>query len=90
MTHPQLAAQAGPRPKRAKRTPAAEGQAWHSERPRLGQCSEQAFLADVCSFLQARLQRKVEADSFPDAILNGRRLDLFNLYKEVVRRGGYR
>ena len=32
----------------------------------------------------------MEVETFPDAILNGRPLDLFALYKEVVRRGGYR
>lgn len=26
---------------------------------------------------------------FPDAVLNGSKIDLFNLYREVVRRGGF-
>lgn len=33
---------------------------------------------------------EVNRDVFPDTILNGRQLDLFNLYKEVVKRGGIR
>ena len=77
------------RRKRRRRSAAAGTVAWKTSRPVLPQCTEKAFLTDLCDFMRERLDRNYDAESFPDAILNGRRLDLFNLYKEVVRRGGY-
>ena len=32
----------------------------------------------------------MDREKFPEAVLNGCQLDLFNLYKEVVSRGGFR
>eukprot|EP00249_Psilotum_nudum_P022397 c28503_g2_i2 orf=261-2768(+) len=56
-------------------------------------CSEEQFLKDVMQFLisrgHTRLVPSTEPESFPDAVLNGKRLDLYNLYKEVVSRGGF-
>ncbi|KAK9822214.1 hypothetical protein WJX81_006927 [Elliptochloris bilobata] len=67
----------------------AAASAWRSGRPRLAECSEGEFLSDLCAFLQTRCGRQVDADTFPDAVLNGSRLDLFGLYREVVTRGGF-
>ncbi|XP_031738284.1 AT-rich interactive domain-containing protein 4 isoform X2 [Cucumis sativus] len=56
-------------------------------------CSEEEFLKDVMEFLllrgHTRLIPQGGLEEFPDAILNGKRLDLYNLYKEVVTRGGF-
>lgn len=32
----------------------------------------------------------MDKEKFPEAVLNGVQLDLFNLYKEVMSRGGFR
>ncbi|XP_028064254.1 AT-rich interactive domain-containing protein 4 [Camellia sinensis] len=56
-------------------------------------CSEEEFLKDVMQFLilrgHTRLIPQGGLSEFPDAILNAKRLDLFNLYREVVSRGGF-
>ncbi|KAL7100304.1 hypothetical protein ACP275_09G138500 [Erythranthe tilingii] len=56
-------------------------------------CSEEEFLKDVMQFLILRGHNRLipqgGIDEFPDAILNAKRLDLFNLYREVVTRGGF-
>ncbi|KAF1868925.1 hypothetical protein Lal_00048204 [Lupinus albus] len=56
-------------------------------------CSEEEFLKDVMEFLilrgYNRLIPRGGITEFPEAILNGKRLDLYNLYKEVVTRGGF-
>ncbi|KAL8138611.1 hypothetical protein V2J09_004612 [Rumex salicifolius] len=56
-------------------------------------CSEEEFLKDVLQFLilrgHTRLIPQAGLAEFPDAILNSKRLDLFNLYREVVSRGGF-
>ncbi len=39
-------------------------------------------------FLPRVQGKRLNRDTFPDAILNGAKLDLFALYKEVVSRGG--
>ncbi|XP_052180658.1 AT-rich interactive domain-containing protein 4-like isoform X2 [Diospyros lotus] len=56
-------------------------------------CSEEEFLKDVMQFLilrgHTRLVPQGGLAEFPDAILNAKRLDLFNLYREVVSRGGF-
>lgn len=56
-------------------------------------CSEEEFIKDVMEFLilrgHSRLIPQGGLAEFPDAILNGKRLDLYNLYKEVVTRGGF-
>ncbi|XP_020104023.1 AT-rich interactive domain-containing protein 4-like [Ananas comosus] len=56
-------------------------------------CSEEEFLKDVMEFLilrgHSRLVPQGGIAEFPDAILNAKRLDLFNLYREVVSRGGF-
>ncbi|XP_011039906.1 PREDICTED: AT-rich interactive domain-containing protein 4 isoform X2 [Populus euphratica] len=50
-------------------------------------CSEEEFLRDVMQFLilrgHSRLVPQGGLAEFPDAILNAKRLDLFNLYREV-------
>ena len=75
--------------KRRRRSAQTGTPAWRTSRPSLATCTEKQFLADLVDFMRERLDRKYDTEHFPDAILNGRRLDLFNLYKEVVRRGGY-
>lgn len=49
--------------------------------------SQDEFLKDVMQFLILRGHNRLIPQSgpaeFPDAILNGKRLDLYNLYKEV-------
>ncbi|PKI61243.1 hypothetical protein CRG98_018391, partial [Punica granatum] len=49
-------------------------------------CSEEEFLRDVMEFLilrgHTRLVPQSGLEEFPDAVLNAKRLDLFNLYKE--------
>lgn len=56
-------------------------------------CSEEEFLKDVMQFLilrgHTRLIPQGGLAEFPDAILNSKRLDLYNLYREVVSRGGF-
>ncbi|XP_028180743.1 AT-rich interactive domain-containing protein 4-like isoform X2 [Glycine soja] len=56
-------------------------------------CSEEEFLRDVMQFLILRGHNRLIPPGglaeFPDAILNAKRLDLFNLYREVVSRGGF-
>ena len=51
---------------------------------------QEEFLQDVCAFHRSRGVKNVSPDTFPDAILNGRRLDVNNLYREVTTRGGFR
>ncbi|KAH7446503.1 hypothetical protein KP509_01G059600 [Ceratopteris richardii] len=57
------------------------------------ECSEEEFRKDVMQFLisrgHARLVPSSDVNTFPDAVLNGKRLDLYNLYREVVSRGGF-
>ncbi|XP_010917383.2 LOW QUALITY PROTEIN: AT-rich interactive domain-containing protein 4 [Elaeis guineensis] len=56
-------------------------------------CPEEDFLRDVMQFLiqrgHSRLVPQGGISEFPDAILNAKRLDLYNLYREVVSRGGF-
>ncbi|KAL9269129.1 AT-rich interactive domain-containing protein [Drosera capensis] len=56
-------------------------------------CPEEEFLKDLMQFLilrgHARLVPQGGFAEFPDAILNSKRLDLYNLYREVVSRGGF-
>ncbi|XP_076925243.1 AT-rich interactive domain-containing protein 4-like [Bidens hawaiensis] len=56
-------------------------------------CSEEEFLTDVMEFLILRGHNRLIPQGglpeFPDAILNAKRLDLYNLYREVVSRGGF-
>ncbi|KAM7274835.1 hypothetical protein ACFE04_016701 [Oxalis oulophora] len=62
-------------------------------RAHIQDCSEEEFLRDVMHFLilrgHTRLVPHGGLAEFPDAILNAKRLDLFNLYREVVSRGGF-
>lgn len=45
------------------------------------------FLQDLVSFLESRGHNRLVPpaglDAFPEVVLNGKRLDLYNLYKEV-------
>ncbi|CAD6245324.1 unnamed protein product [Miscanthus lutarioriparius] len=56
-------------------------------------CSEEDSLKDVTQFLLQRGHDRLVPQGglaeFPDAVLNSKRLDLYNLYKEVVYRGGF-
>lgn len=40
--------------------------------------------------LQERKGKMIDREKFPEAVLNGCKLDLYNLYKEVCSRGGFR
>ena len=48
---------------------------------------QEEFKKDVMQFLvsrgHGRLAASTDVETFPDAVLNGKRLDLYNLYKEV-------
>ncbi|KAH7296734.1 hypothetical protein KP509_26G036800 [Ceratopteris richardii] len=59
----------------------------------LHECSDEEFRKDLMQFLSSRghgrLVPSEDVATFPDAVLNGRKLDLYNLYKEVVSRGGF-
>lgn len=48
---------------------------------------QEEFLADLVSFLESRghgrLIPPAGVDAFPEVVLNGKRLDLYNLYREV-------
>eukprot|EP00271_Cylindrocystis_brebissonii_P016128 TRINITY_DN39352_c0_g1_i1.p1 TRINITY_DN39352_c0_g1~~TRINITY_DN39352_c0_g1_i1.p1 ORF type:complete len:220 (-),score=37.89 TRINITY_DN39352_c0_g1_i1:647-1213(-) len=63
------------------------------KRKPLDQCPEEEFLVDVMRFLQSTNRGRLVPSSsplaFPAVNFNGSRLDLFNLYREVVSRGGY-
>ncbi|MED6131917.1 AT-rich interactive domain-containing protein 4, variant 2 [Stylosanthes scabra] len=65
----------------------------HCDRAPIRVCSEEEFLSDVMQFLLHRGHNRLIPPGglaeFPDAILNAKRLDLFNLYREVVSRGGF-
>lgn len=62
-------------------------------RQSLDECSEEEFIEDLMQFLVSRGHGKLipqtGIDSFPNVVLNGKRLDLYNLYREVVTRGGF-
>ncbi|XP_024522751.1 AT-rich interactive domain-containing protein 4 [Selaginella moellendorffii] len=66
----------------------------HCSRPSMLECPEEEFLNDVVQFLvsrgHGRLIPPTGIEAFPDVVLNGKRLDLYNLYREVVSRGGFR
>lgn len=62
---------------------------YHSQRPPIRECSEAQFMRDYCAFCSSQMGRRVTPDSWPDTVLNGIRLDVYNLYREVVQRGGF-
>ena len=51
---------------------------------------QEDFLQDLCAFHRKHGTKNVSPDNFPDAILNGSRLDVYHLYREVTTRGGFR
>jgi hypothetical protein len=55
----------------------------------IGTCTEEVFLSDLVNFLKNQLKRSIDPATFPEIILNGSKLDVFTLYREVCRRGGY-
>ncbi|KAI3684122.1 hypothetical protein L6452_33341 [Arctium lappa] len=63
------------------------------DRSPLHVCAEGEFLKDVMQFLILRghnhLIPRGGVAEFPDVVLNSKPLDLFNLYREVVSRGGF-
>ncbi|KAL3143576.1 hypothetical protein ABBQ38_002373 [Trebouxia sp. C0009 RCD-2024] len=62
---------------------------WSSGRPDLAECSPRQLLEDMRLFLQVRRGKQLQADTFPEAILNGAQLDLNALYRAVCGRGGF-
>ena len=48
---------------------------------------QEEFKKDIMQFLisrgHGRLVPSTDVETFPDAVLNGKRLDVYNLYKEV-------
>ncbi|KAI4386909.1 hypothetical protein MLD38_004786 [Melastoma candidum] len=63
------------------------------DRGPIQECSEGEFLSDLMHFLNVRGHTRLVPQGgvaeFPEAVLNAKRLDLYNLYKEVVSRGGF-
>jgi len=59
------------------------------QRPAIDVCTNAEFLSDLVSFLKTQLGRTVDTATFPEISLNGSKLDVFTLYCEVCRRGGY-
>ncbi|KAK3238507.1 hypothetical protein CYMTET_51485 [Cymbomonas tetramitiformis] len=63
------------------------------QRPPLSECTEQEFLKSLVQLLLKRGQEKLVPPgglkAFPGRSVNGSKLDLFNLYKQVVSRGGF-
>jgi hypothetical protein len=53
--------------------------------------NQEEFLADLVNFLESRghgrLIPPAGVDAFPEVVLNGKRLDLYNLYREVLCSG---
>ena len=53
--------------------------------------NQEEFLADLVNFLESRghgrLIPPAGVDAFPEVVLNGKRLDLYNLYREVLYSG---
>ncbi|GMH36559.1 hypothetical protein BSKO_04427 [Bryopsis sp. KO-2023] len=70
--------------------PSISGKSYQSNRPPLTRCTEADFLDDLVNFLQERRGKMIDREKFPEAVLNGCKLDLYNLYKEVCSRGGFR
>eukprot|EP00803_Ostreobium_quekettii_P001217 evm.model.scf_1457.3 EVM.evm.TU.scf_1457.3 scf_1457:18929-26380(+) len=70
--------------------PSISGKSYKSNRPSLFRCTEHDFLEDLIAFLQERRGKVIDREKFPEAVLNGVKLDLFNLYREVCSRGGFR
>jgi len=60
-----------------------------NQRPAIGVCSEAVFISDLITFLKTQLGRSIDPSTFPEISLNGSKLDVFTLYREVCRRGGY-
>lgn len=60
-----------------------------SDRRGIIECSEREWMEDYCSFCSSQMGRRVTPETWPDAVLNGVPLDVFNLYREVVTRGGF-
>ncbi|KAG7671570.1 putative AT-rich interactive domain-containing protein 4 [Nannochloris sp. 'desiccata'] len=58
-------------------------------RPAIDVCTEAVFISDLVTFLKTQLGRSVNPVTFPEISLNGSKLDVFTLYREVCRRGGY-
>ena len=62
---------------------------WASTRPPLEECSKEDLLDDIRRFLEHRRGKVLLASSFPEAVLNGKQLDLNAMYRTVCRRGGF-
>ena len=62
---------------------------WASNRPELSVCTPKQLLEDIRKFLEARRGKQLQANFFPDVILNGAQLDLNAMYRAVCSRGGY-
>lgn len=60
-----------------------------SERAPLPSCSKEELVDDVRRFLEHRKGKVLLPSSFPEAVLNGRQLDIDAMYRTVCRRGGF-
>ncbi len=60
-----------------------------SSRAPIDSCTEAIFMTDLITFLQTQLKMSIDPSTFPEISLNGSKLDVFTLYREVCRRGGY-
>ena len=69
--------------------PAVAAKPWTSERPPLEMCSKEELVDDIRRFLEHRRGKVLLPSSFPEAVLNGRQLDIEGMYRIVCRRGGF-
>ena len=60
-----------------------------SSRPPLAECSKEELLDDIRRFLEHRRGKVLLASSFPEAVLNGKQLDISAMYRTVCHRGGF-
>ena len=55
----------------------------------LEMCSKEELVDDIRRFLEHRRGKVLLPSSFPEAVLNGRQLDIEGMYRIVCRRGGF-
>lgn len=55
----------------------------------VGDCGGRLLAPQLRAFLSDSRGKQLDAATFPDAVLNGAKLDLWALYREVAVRGGF-
>ncbi|CAG9465332.1 unnamed protein product [Pedinophyceae sp. YPF-701] len=56
----------------------------------LERCSKPEFVQDLAAFIEVKRPGTINAATFPDTVLNGQKLDVWTMYREVVAYGGLR